>query len=46
MTPYVNQNIQNGISTIEFFHPSHNSLPGDILTQLVENINDAGKTIK
>ncbi len=43
MTPYVNQSIQNGISTIEFFHPSHNSLPGDILSKLIENINDAGK---
>lgn len=40
--PYVNQKIENGISTIEFFHPAHNSLPGDILAKLVEEINAAG----
>lgn len=27
-----------GISTISFFHPSHNSLPGALLTQLAETI--------
>ena len=42
MEAYVNQNIQNGISTIEFFHPAHNSLPGTILAKLVKNIHDAG----
>lgn len=42
-TSYVKQNIQNGISTIEFFHPEHNSLPGDILSKLVETITKAGK---
>ena len=42
-TPYVNQIIENGISTIEFFHPEHNSLPGPILEQMVENINAAGE---
>ena len=41
--PYVIQNIENGISTIEFYHPAHNSLPGDILAKLVEEINTAGK---
>jgi len=41
-TSYVKQNIQNGISTIEFFHPEHNSLPGDILSKLVETITKAG----
>jgi len=40
--PYVTQQIENGIATIEFFHPAHNSLPGDILAKLVENINEAG----
>jgi len=43
MGPYVKQHIQNGISTIEFFHPAHNSLPGNILAELVANINEAGK---
>ena len=39
--PYVEQYIENGIATIEFFHPAHNSLPGDILAKLVEEINRA-----
>jgi len=42
-TSYVKQNIQNGISTIEFYHPEHNSLPGDILSKLVETITKAGE---
>ena len=46
MEAYVNQNIQNGISTIEFFHPAHNSLPGTILVELVKNIHDAGSNNK
>jgi methylglutaconyl-CoA hydratase len=46
MEAYVNQNIQNGISTIEFFHPAHNSLPGTILAELVKNIHDAGSNNK
>ncbi|WP_274475339.1 enoyl-CoA hydratase/isomerase family protein [Mangrovimonas aestuarii] len=41
--PYVKQSIDNGIGTIEFFHPAHNSLPGDILAKLAETINDAGQ---
>ena len=41
---YVKQNIKKGIATIEFFHPAHNSLPGDILAKLVSNINEAGKS--
>ena len=40
--PYVNSTVDNGIGTIEFFHPAHNSLPGDILANLVEVINEAG----
>ena len=40
--PYVKQILENGISTIEFFHPAHNSLPGDILAQLAQTIVDAG----
>lgn len=39
---YVKQDIQNGIATIEFFHPEHNSLPAHLLAQLVEAINRAG----
>ena len=41
--PYVKEDIQNGISTITFFHPAHNSLPGDILAKLANTITDAGK---
>ena len=41
--PYVKEDIQNGISTITFFHPAHNSLPGDILAKLAHTITEAGK---
>ena len=41
--PYVTQTINNQIATIEFFHPAHNSLPGDLLTQLAETITKAGE---
>ena len=33
----------NKITTIEFFHPAQNSLPGDLLSQLVDKIEEAGK---
>lgn len=41
--PYVKQDVNNGIATIEFFHPAHNSLPGDILAQLANAIKEAGE---
>lgn len=41
--PYVKQDAQNGIATIEFFHPAHNSLPGDILEKLAHTITEAGE---
>jgi len=41
--PYVKQSIENGIATIEFFHPAHNSLPGDVLAKLAQTITDAGE---
>lgn len=41
--PYVKQTIKNHIATIEFFHPAHNSLPGDLLAQLAESITNAGQ---
>ena len=40
--PYVKQTIANGVGTIEFFHPAHNSLPGEILSKLAQSITDAG----
>jgi methylglutaconyl-CoA hydratase len=39
---YAKQTVVNNISFIEFYHPSHNSLPGDILHNLVELIKNAG----
>ncbi len=41
--PYVKQNINNQIATIEFFHPAHNSLPGDWLALLAETKFEAGQ---
>lgn len=39
---YVRHEIDHGIATIEFYHPSSNSLPGAILTDLARTINDIG----
>lgn len=39
---YVNIKTENAIATIEFFHPAHNSLPGDLLAKLAKTITDAG----
>ena len=44
--PYVKEDIHNGISTIEFFHPAHNSLPGDLLAKLADTISGAGANDK
>lgn len=41
--PYVKHDIQDGISTIEFFHPAHNSLPGNLLAKLADAITQAGE---
>ena len=41
--PYVNKTIDNYIATITFFHPAHNSLPGEILSKLAKTIKDAGE---
>lgn len=40
--PYVKKTIENNIAYIEFFHPAHNSLPGDVLEELSQTITDAG----
>ncbi|MEM0519104.1 enoyl-CoA hydratase/isomerase family protein [Aequorivita flava] len=40
--PYVKQEIKNNIATTEFFHPAHNSLPGDLLAKLANTITEAG----
>lgn len=39
---YVNSETHQGITTIEFFHPQSNSLPGKILEALVKEIHFAG----
>ena len=39
---YVRTNIdENGIGTIEFYHPQSNSLPGEILSKIAKTITDA-----
>ncbi len=46
MKEYVKLDIENGIGTIEFFHPKSNSLPGDVLAELASNITTAGEDKK
>ena len=43
MKEYVKINTENGIGTIEFFHPQSNSLPGNILAELSSIITKAGE---
>lgn len=38
----VTSNLQDGISTISFYHPAQNSLPSDLLKQLCAAIEKAG----
>lgn len=44
--PYVKLKIINEVGYIEFFHPAHNSLPGDLLAKLAQTITDAGNNNK
>ena len=39
---YVKLHIENQVGYIEFFHPSHNSLPSDVLEKLIDTITEAG----
>jgi methylglutaconyl-CoA hydratase len=39
---HVNTTTNNGIATISFFHPAHNSLPANLLSALTEQITAAG----
>lgn len=39
---HVNCTHKEGVSTIEFFHPSHNSLPSNLLSQLASKIKEEG----
>ncbi|HTK19551.1 MAG TPA: enoyl-CoA hydratase/isomerase family protein [Mucilaginibacter sp.] len=40
---YVTSSLKDGISTITFYHPAQNSLPADLLKQLCNEIENAGK---
>ena len=40
---YVNCDIKNSIATIEFYHPSHNSLPSNLLKSLSDKILECGQ---
>jgi methylglutaconyl-CoA hydratase len=40
---YVKTKLANGVRTITFFHPKSNSLPGNLLRNLAEEIETAGK---
>jgi len=40
---FVKSEVNNGISSITFFHPASNSLPGNILSQLSDAIRNAGE---
>ncbi|MCR9288678.1 MAG: enoyl-CoA hydratase/isomerase family protein [Bacteroidetes bacterium] len=40
---HITTDIQNGIATIEFYHPSHNSLPGKLLAEFADSITKAGQ---
>ncbi|MFN0204086.1 MAG: enoyl-CoA hydratase/isomerase family protein [Bacteroidia bacterium] len=42
MEGYVTQQLENGVATIEFFHPQSNSLPSKILADLANAITAAG----
>jgi len=39
---YVKTETHKGVSTVEFFHPKSNSLPGEILEELAKQIHVAG----
>ncbi len=40
---HIKSSVNNKIATIEFFHPSHNSLPGKLLSKLEQAIYAAGE---
>lgn len=43
MSGSVSAEIQNGIATVEFFHPKGNSLPSHLLNEIADTITDLGK---
>jgi methylglutaconyl-CoA hydratase len=43
--PYVRSETHNGITTVEFFHPQSNSLPGQLLSDLARTIRRLGDDV-
>lgn len=43
MEPYVKIKNKKGVGYIEFYHPAHNSLPGNLLSELSRTITKAGE---
>lgn len=41
-SPYLKNEIKNGIATLSFFHPDHNSLPSNLLSELADTIGNIG----
>ena len=41
-TPFIHQDLNNGIATISFYHPEHNSMPSDLLLKLTAILEEAG----
>jgi len=39
----IHYEVKNGVATIQFEHPAHNSMPGYLLAQLVDAIKQAGR---
>ncbi len=39
----ITTDLKNGIAIITFFHPAHNSLPGNLLAQFAKAITEAGE---
>lgn len=42
-TPFIHQDLNNGIATISFYHPEHNSMPSDLLLKLTAIFEAASK---
>lgn len=42
-TGYVKRTTNQGVATLEFFHPQSNSLPGHLLNELADAISSAGQ---
>jgi len=40
--PHVTRSVRGGVATVAFFHPAHNSLPGDVLARLADAIDAVG----